>query len=99
MVATICRNRLLADPSSTTSSASVIGMPVRTNAAIWREKCMISWRGTRCGDSSISLKLRFCLTCLTSRLRSRSWLRSASSLGASSLSLISSPSGPSATKR
>ena len=32
-------------------------MPVRTNAAIWREKCMISWRGTRCGDSSISLKL------------------------------------------
>ena len=31
-------------------------MPVRTNAAIWREKCMISWRGTRCGDSSISLK-------------------------------------------
>ena len=47
-----------------TSSASVIGMPVRTNAAIWREKCMISCFGTRCGESSSSLKLFFCLTCL-----------------------------------
>ena len=31
----------------------MIGMPVRTNAAIWREKCMISCGGTRCLVTSI----------------------------------------------
>ena len=50
----------------------MIGMPARTNAAIWREKCMISGRGTRCGESSSSVNDFFCLTCLTSRLRIRS---------------------------
>src|SRR5436853_2812957 len=99
MLARICRNRLLFEPSSTTSGASVIGVPVRTNAAICREKCMISCLGTRCGASSSSENFFFCLTDLTSRFCINSWLRSASSLGASSASLTSDPSGPTATKR
>ncbi len=46
-------------PSRTVWIASTIGMPARTNAAIWREKCMISCRLTCCFVISILLKLRF----------------------------------------
>ena len=72
----IALNRLLSTPSATTPSASVSGMPPRVNAAIWREKCMITWRGTRSLVISIFEKPFFSRILTTWKSRSASWLRS-----------------------
>ena len=73
----ICRKRLLFVPSAITSIPSMIGMPLRTNAAIWREKCMISESGTFCGVTSMSENERACFTRCTSRFWVNSSRRSA----------------------
>jgi hypothetical protein len=89
-------NRLLLTPSPITSRASISEMPLRMNDASWREKCMISTRGTRCGVSSM-LKLLRAVTLRTSRFWRSSASRSASSLAASAFALTSEPSGRVAT--
>src|SRR5690349_6242665 len=52
----------------------MIGMPVRTNAAIWREKCMTSWRGTLAAETSSSEnRLRSRILTIRKFWRSRSF--------------------------
>src|SRR3954462_9986438 len=93
----ISRSRALDAVSRTVSSASTSGMPARTNAATWREKCMTSARGTLRGVSSISVNLRVLRIFLTSSCCASSSLRRLSRLTASALARTFLPSGSTAT--
>ncbi len=80
-----------------TCRPSVSGMPAATNAAIWREKFMISARLTRCFVTSMDSRLlRARLIFCTSRLRSSSSSRANVSLIASISSLTLVPSAATA---
>src|SRR3954463_7730415 len=93
----ISRSRAFDAVSRTVSSASTSGMPARTNAATWREKCMTSERGTLRGVSSISVNLRCLRIFLTSSCCASSSLRRLSTLTASAFARTFLPSGSTAT--
>src|SRR4051812_26062882 len=93
----ISRRRAFDAVSRTVSSASTSGMPARTNAATWREKCMTSERGTLRFVSSISVNLRVRRIFFTSSCCESSSLRRLSTLTASALARTLLPSESTAT--
>src|SRR4051794_31674828 len=91
------RRRAFDAVSRTVSSASTSGIPARTNAATWREKCITSERGTLRFVSSISVNLRVLRIFLTSSCCASSSLRRLSTLTASALARTLLPSASTAT--